>query len=130
MSRCSDARCGSDASCSGFMMARDPRELSVERLVRDFMGWRAPMRYRADIDGLRAIAVLAVVSFHLKFGLSGGFVGVDIFFVISGYLIAGIIHAEIAAGSFSLLTFYARRARRILPALVSTILVSSIAALM
>jgi peptidoglycan/LPS O-acetylase OafA/YrhL len=112
------------------MMARDPRELSVERLVRDFMGWRAPMRYRADIDGLRAIAVLAVVSFHLKFGLSGGFVGVDIFFVISGYLIAGIIHAEIAAGSFSLLTFYARRARRILPALVSTILVSSIAALM
>ena len=80
--------------------------------------------YRPHIDGLRAIAVLSVVLFHLDlippghFAVRGGFVGVDIFFVISGFLISKIIFAEQAAGTFSLLDFYSRRARRILPALL------------
>lgn len=74
--------------------------------------------YRRDIDGLRALAVLPVVLGHAGLaGFSGGFVGVDVFFVISGYLITGILARELAAGQFSLLNFYERRARRILPAL-------------
>jgi len=76
------------------------------------------MNYRKEIDGLRAVAVLPVILFHAGFGwFSGGFVGVDVFFVISGYLITSIILAEREAGSFSLIGFYERRARRILPAL-------------
>ncbi len=76
------------------------------------------LRYRPEIDGLRAMAVLSVILFHAGFELfSGGFVGVDIFFVISGYLITTIIVAELEGGGFSLLNFYERRARRILPAL-------------
>lgn len=76
------------------------------------------MKYRREIDGLRALAVLPVIFFHagLK-GFDGGFVGVDVFFVISGYLITSIILAEKEAGTFSLIKFYERRARRILPAL-------------
>nr|WP_321455513.1 acyltransferase family protein [uncultured Cohaesibacter sp.] len=78
------------------------------------------MNYRADIDGLRALAVTVVVLFHLNPRLSpGGFVGVDVFFVISGFLITQIIHREIEEKSFSLWNFYARRFRRILPALLS-----------
>ena len=73
--------------------------------------------YRADIDGLRAIAVLSVLLFHAGVGaFGGGFVGVDVFFVISGYLITTIIHREIEAGRFSIARFYERRFRRILPA--------------
>ncbi len=76
------------------------------------------MRYRADIDGLRAVAVAPVVLFHAEFDLfAGGFVGVDVFFVISGYLITAIILEKIDAGTFSIVEFYERRARRILPAL-------------
>lgn len=76
------------------------------------------LAYRPEIDGLRAIAVLPVILFHAGLELlSGGFVGVDVFFVISGYLITGIILREMAEGRFSLLRFYERRARRILPAL-------------
>ena len=76
-------------------------------------------RYRPDIDGLRAVAVLAVVFFHaFPEAVSGGFIGVDIFFVISGFLITGIIAGELAAERFSLATFYARRVRRIFPALI------------
>jgi peptidoglycan/LPS O-acetylase OafA/YrhL len=76
------------------------------------------MEYRKEIDGLRALAVLPVILFHAGFtAFSGGFVGVDIFFVISGYLITTIIVTEMEQGSFSLLNFYERRARRILPAL-------------
>ncbi|MBV8183690.1 MAG: acyltransferase [Hyphomicrobiales bacterium] len=89
---------------------------------------RGRLAYRTDIDGLRAVAVLVVICFHLNFGVSGGFVGVDVFFVISGYLITGIIVAAIEEKNFSIREFYARRARRILPALVSTILASSLAA--
>ena len=76
------------------------------------------MKYRAEIDGLRALAVLPVILFHAGFEwFSGGFVGVDVFFVISGYLITTIIISEMAEGEFSIINFYERRARRILPAL-------------
>ena len=77
------------------------------------------MTYRPDVDGLRALAVLAVVGFHAFPGaVPGGFVGVDVFFVISGFLITGIMLDASAAGRFSLLEFYARRIRRIFPALI------------
>ena len=76
------------------------------------------MKYRAEIDGLRALAVIPVIFFHAGFELfSGGFVGVDIFFVISGYLITSILIEEIENKKFSIIRFYERRARRILPAL-------------
>lgn len=81
--------------------------------------------YRADVDGLRAVAILPVLLFHAGLsGFSGGYVGVDIFFVISGYLITGIIAREIDRGDFSILAFYERRARRILPALIPVIAVA------
>ena len=76
------------------------------------------MKYRAEIDGLRALAVVPVILFHAGFELfSGGFVGVDVFFVISGYLITTILIEDIENQRFSLVNFYERRARRILPAL-------------
>ena len=87
-------------------------------------------KYRPEIDGLRAIAVIAVILYHAKFMvhgipvLAGGFVGVDIFFVISGYLITRIILTEIREGKFSYLNFYERRARRILPVLLAVMVTS------
>jgi peptidoglycan/LPS O-acetylase OafA/YrhL len=76
------------------------------------------MKYRREIDGLRALAVLPVMLFHAGFAsFGGGFVGVDVFFVISGYLITTILLAELEQGRFSIVNFYERRARRILPAL-------------
>jgi peptidoglycan/LPS O-acetylase OafA/YrhL len=76
------------------------------------------VRYRSEIDGLRAVAVVPVILFHADFGrFSGGFVGVDVFFVLSGYLITSLILEECADGRFSIAKFYERRARRILPAL-------------
>jgi peptidoglycan/LPS O-acetylase OafA/YrhL len=85
--------------------------------------------YRPDIDGLRAIAVLAVVLFHAGVpGLGGGYVGVDVFFVISGYLITGILHRSLQAGSHSIAGFYERRIRRIFPALFAVLAASSAAA--
>jgi peptidoglycan/LPS O-acetylase OafA/YrhL len=87
------------------------------------------MKHRADIDGLRAIAVLAVVFFHTRLlPVPGGYAGVDVFFVISGYLITGLILQDIAKGRFSIASFYERRARRILPALFSVLLFSFLAA--
>ena len=88
------------------------------------------MVYRADIDGIRALAVMSVIFYHLKLDfLPGGFVGVDVFFVISGYLITGIISAEIRAKNFSVIKFYERRCRRIFPALVAVTFVTTLAAL-
>src|SRR5882724_7884759 len=90
---------------------------------RPAMGW--PMlslpsdRYRPDIDGLRAVAVMLVVAFHaFPEAMPGGFIGVDIFFVISGFLITGIIARELEQQRFSLVAFYNRRIRRIFPALI------------
>lgn len=84
------------------------------------------VKYRPDIDGLRAIAVVMVMLFHFwpKF-LTGGFIGVDVFFVISGYLITSIINKDLKAGTFSFLNFYMRRMKRILPMLFCVIFVSA-----
>jgi peptidoglycan/LPS O-acetylase OafA/YrhL len=85
--------------------------------------------YRPEIDGLRALAVVAVVLFHYRVpGFSGGFVGVDVFFVISGYLITGLIVKEAAEGRMSLRQFYERRIRRIFPALFAMLAVATIVA--
>lgn len=82
-------------------------------------------RYRKEIDGLRAIAVLAVIFFHFDFSIfQGGYLGVDIFFVISGYLITSIIIQQTDSNNFKLIKFYERRARRIIPILFVVILVS------
>ncbi len=83
--------------------------------------------YREDIDWLRAIAVLAVVAFHFEApAVFGGFVGVDIFFVISGYLITGIIQSDAKRGTFSFAQFYERRVRRLLPALYAMVALTAI----
>jgi peptidoglycan/LPS O-acetylase OafA/YrhL len=87
----------------------------------------AALKYRPDIDGLRAIAVLAVVLFHFELGVGGGYVGVDVFFVISGYLITKLILADLERSRFSMLAFWERRVRRLLPAMfvmVGTVLVA------
>lgn len=85
------------------------------------------MKYREEIDGLRAVAVLPVIFFHAGFSaFSGGYVGVDVFFVISGYLITTIILSEKEKGTFSLANFYERRARRIIPALFLVMLFSTV----
>src|SRR5712691_6651922 len=78
-----------------------------------------PHAYRPDVDGLRAIAVLAVLGYHaFPSLLPGGFAGVDVFFVISGFLISGIILDDLRKDRFSLANFYWRRVRRIFPALI------------
>src|SRR5580698_5898576 len=77
----------------------------------------ADRSYRTDIDGIRSLAILSVALFHAGVpGLAGGFTGVDVFFVLSGYLIGGHIFGELQAHRFSYLRFYQRRAKRILPA--------------
>jgi peptidoglycan/LPS O-acetylase OafA/YrhL len=86
--------------------------------------------HRTDLDGLRALAVLPVVLFHFDFfGFGGGFVGVDIFFVISGYLITSIIVADLRSGNFSFARFYERRIRRIIPAFTVMLVGASIASI-
>ena len=88
------------------------------------------MNFRNDIQGLRALAVLLVFIFHLqKAWLPGGFVGVDVFFVISGFLITTIIRSKILKGSFSLKDFYLSRVSRIVPAYYFMVFVVSIASL-
>lgn len=85
------------------------------------------IKYRPDIDGLRALAVLAVVIFHaFPEYLPGGFIGVDIFFVISGFLISGIIFHELKVGHFSFIDFYSRRIRRIFPALLLVLISATV----
>src|SRR5689334_20244362 len=85
--------------------------------------------YRADVDGLRAVAILAVVFYHYGFWqVSGGFVGVDVFFVISGFLITGLVQKEMAEGRFTIRHFYERRIRRIFPALFVMLAAATVAA--
>ena len=90
------------------------------------MATKSPvLTYRPDVDGLRAVAVLSVVFYHTDLALfRGGYVGVDVFFVISGFLITGIIVGEVAGERFSIANFYERRVRRIFPALFATLLVT------
>lgn len=89
-----------------------------------------PEGYRPDIDGLRAVAVGAVLLFHAGVpGFSGGYVGVDVFFVISGFLITSILWRECEAGKFSILDFYERRVRRIMPALLATLVLALVGGL-
>ncbi len=79
--------------------------------------------YRADIDGLRAFAVLSVVIYHAGFtAFSGGYVGVDVFFVISGFVITRLLRQEIQSDDFSIINFYERRIRRIFPALIALLI--------
>src|ERR1700741_2415226 len=86
------------------------------------------IKYRPDIDGLRAVAVLSVVAFHaFPNSLRSGFVGVDIFFVISGFLITSIILNGVTKDQFSFVTFYTRRIKRIFPALIVVLIVCLLA---
>ncbi|HTT84826.1 MAG TPA: acyltransferase family protein [Rhizomicrobium sp.] len=116
------------------------REYFLVRSLRNLLDWSAPrlrvsacnhsistrQGYRPEIDGLRALAILPVVLFHYGVpGFRGGFVGVDMFFVISGYLITSLIQGELERGDFSLARFYARRVRRIFPALFAMLAVVS-----
>ncbi len=85
------------------------------------------MIYRPEIDGLRALAVMPVIFYHASYPFfSGGYLGVDIFFVISGYLISYIILDDLTRNKFSILNFWKRRAKRILPALLSVIIFASL----
>ena len=85
-------------------------------------------RHRDDIDGLRSVAILPVLFYHANiWPFSGGYVGVDVFFVISGYLITGLILREQGERAFTLANFYDRRARRILPALAAMLVAATIA---
>jgi peptidoglycan/LPS O-acetylase OafA/YrhL len=95
--------------------------------MRESLSSRTVLKYRADIDGLRAVAVLSVLAFHIGLrGVQGGFVGVDVFFVISGYLISSIVFSEIAESRYSVIGFYESRIRRIFPALFAMLAVLSV----
>src|SRR5258708_7396323 len=84
------------------------------------------LNYRPDVDGLRAVAVSLVVLYHVGSHFYGGFIGVDVFFVISGYLISSVILSDISAGRFSISGFYERRIRRILPALLVMMILTTV----
>lgn len=103
------------------------RPVSQESLGATAPQPRKHHEFRPDINGLRALAVLSVLAFHAGLPAPGGFAGVDIFFVISGFLISRIILSERAAGDFSLLDFYGHRVKRILPALLLTLLATWVA---
>ena len=99
-----------------------PQQISPDNLKKD----TSPVVYRSDVDGLRALAVLAVIAFHANAKLlPGGFAGVDIFFVISGFLISGLICKEVEQGTFSFVNFYTRRIKRILPVFAVVCVVTS-----
>jgi Predicted acyltransferases len=103
--------------CASFLI----RKLLPKKAVPNPMHHKHPHlahpKYRADIDGLRAVAILSVISFHaFPDIMPGGFIGVDIFFVISGFLISTIIFSSLERDRFSLLEFYIRRIKRIVPA--------------
>ena len=102
--------------------APPPRPVAVRRSLQGHL----ERGFRPDIEGLRAIAVIAVIAFHVRApGVSGGFVGVDVFFVVSGFLITRLILGELAtSGTISLRTFWGRRARRLLPASTLTVVVT------
>src|SRR4051794_9228825 len=92
--------------------------MNASSMTKPFLSPHASDNYRPDIDGLRAFAVLAVVLYHaFPKVVRGGYVGVDVFFVISGFLISSILFTEMSEGRFSFTTFYGRRIRRIFPAL-------------
>lgn len=94
-------------------------------IVRKFCTYRLNVKYRQDIDGLRSIAILPVILYHAGISVfSGGFTGVDVFFVISGYLITSIIFKELNSGTFTISNFYVRRIKRIFPALFAMIIVT------
>lgn len=105
-----------------------PKPWSPAESARDGRGQGARSSYRPDIDGLRAAAVIPVVLYHANLGFPGGFTGVDVFFVISGFLITSLIREDIELGRFSLGRFYERRIRRIFPALFAVIAASFVAA--
>jgi peptidoglycan/LPS O-acetylase OafA/YrhL len=108
----------------------EPQSVEGSAAGEELIGQRgatgpAAFRYRADIDGLRAVAVLAVIAYHaFPRALPGGFTGVDIFFVISGYLISGILFREHTAGTFTFRNFYARRIKRIFPSLIAMLVLA------
>jgi peptidoglycan/LPS O-acetylase OafA/YrhL len=102
------------------LIDRSPTSVSSDSPTKSF--------YRPDIDGLRALAVLPVMLFHANLFFPGGFVGVDVFFVISGYLITQIIERDLSAQRFSVLVFYQRRVRRIFPALFVMFAISTLMA--
>src|SRR5664280_2748127 len=118
---------GRDTSGDRFRMARPPARTAPQSASV------APAHAdrRGDIEGLRAVAVMLVVLFHASIGgVPGGFVGVDVFFVLSGFLITGLLLRErTASGTISLSSFYARRARRLLPAAALVLVVTLIASL-
>jgi peptidoglycan/LPS O-acetylase OafA/YrhL len=92
-------------------LASAPIPLTHARLIPVFM-----QTFRADIEGLRALAVILVILYHYQFpGVSGGFIGVDVFFVLSGFVITQLLTRSMAAGTFSFSGFYARRIRRLVP---------------
>jgi peptidoglycan/LPS O-acetylase OafA/YrhL len=100
-----------------------------KRVVGDVVETMHEMKYRADIDGLRACAVTPVILFHAGVpAITGGFVGVDVFFVISGYVISTRLLEDLKLGRFSIIDFYERRVRRIFPALLFVIAVTTVAA--
>jgi peptidoglycan/LPS O-acetylase OafA/YrhL len=96
--------------------------------MQEQIGPSVHVRYRPDIDGLRALAVILVLMNHLETHMTGGYVGVDVFFVISGYLISANILSDMVAGKFTIVGFYERRVRRIFPALLVMLLVVTLLA--
>jgi len=87
-------------------------------------------KHRDDIDGLRGVSILLVIFYHVGISVfSGGFIGVDVFFVISGYVISNLVFKQISTNQFNLLTFYRKRLRRLLPALIFTLALTFIVSL-